>query len=269
MLPRVSEEQHHEMRDRGQGFSSQSSEPMNTVVDSASSRERPLEVDVARLLLILNRFAWPPDEATQQLGCWPDHEVSRVLTPEYYLQKLDFLVRYPAYLAYELIELHRLGQGAAVDANNTRRAVEQILVDREPELRTNPFRRFLRGAYERLDDVQAWWHSRGLVYTQIEARGQPGTTARPQKYFFLSPKGEQVSASLIAEVDHARWYAERIELIHRYFGSLTPAELKSLQYSHPEYRDAQLNEFIPDLSLEYVHEHFTHVYGTALQGTHV
>lgn len=225
--------------------------------------ERPIEVDAARLLLVVDQFAAPPDDATRQLRCWPARPVARVLTPEYYLQKLDFLVRYPAYLAYELIELHRLGVPAAADAAAVRVQVQRLLADREPELRTDPFLRFWRGAYESIDRVEAWWHARGLVFVGHERRGTEGSVRR-QKYFFLTPEGEQVARSLVDEVDHAAWYAGRIALIHQFFGGLRPAEIKALQYSHPSYRDAQLNEHIPDLAISEIERNFAETFGIPL-----
>ncbi|MBM7115714.1 hypothetical protein [Archangium primigenium] len=230
--------------------------------------DRPVEVDAARLLLVVNRFATTPDDTIHQLRCWPARVVSRYLTPEYYLQKLDFLVRYPAYLAYELVELHRLGVLSALDATAVQADVRTLLGDREPELRTDPFRRFWRGAYESLDRVEAWWHARGLVFVGHERRGAEGSPVRPQKYFFLTPEGERIAISLVAKVGHARWYEDRISLIHRYFGALRPAEVKSLQYSHPPYREAQLNEFIPDLAIEEIERNFAETFGCRLGALH-
>lgn len=238
-----------------------------TTSPSALLPDRPVEVDAARLLLVIDQFAVVPDEATRVLRCWPSRPVARVLTPEYYLQKLDFLVRYPAYLAYELIELHRLGVPSAGDAAAVQEQVRQLLEDREPELRTDPFIRFWRGAYESLDRVEAWWHSRSLVYVGHERRGAEGTVRR-QKYFFLTPDGERVARLLVDEVEHAAWYADRIALIYRYFGSLRPMEIKSLQYAHPSYREAQLNEHIPDLAIEEIERNFTETFGTPLGALH-
>ena len=230
--------------------------------------ERLVEVDAARLLLVLDRFAAVHDDSIRALRCWPGRPVSRVLTPEYYLQKLDFLVRYPAYLAYELIELHRLGVPSALDAAAVQGEVRRVLDDREPELLTDPFIRFWRGAYESLDRVEAWWHARNLVFIGHERRGAEGSVQR-QKYFFLTPQGEEVAGTLVAAVPHAAWYAERITLIHRYFGCLRPSELKSLQYAHPSYREAQLNEHIPDLGVEEIEQNFAQTFGTPLGALHV
>ena len=228
--------------------------------------ERPVTVDAARLLLIVYHFAVVPDSQAHQLRCWPQREVSRYFTPEYYLQKLDFLVRYPRYLAYELTELHANGVPSAADAETVKAHIRQLLADEEPELRTTPFRRFWRGAYESIDRVEAWWFARGVVFTASERRGgSRPTSARPQKYFFLTPLGESAAERLIQEVAHAEWYDVRIRLIHRYFGRLSASEIKALQYSHQPYREAQLNELIPDLSESEIAANFRRVFRETLE----
>jgi hypothetical protein len=230
--------------------------------------ERLVEVDAARLLLVVNHFARPVEEADTHLSCWPARAVARVLTPEYYLQKLDFLVRYPAYLAYELIELHRMGEPSAHDGEEVQRHVRAVIEDREPDLRTDPFTRFWRGAYESLDRVEGWWHARELVYTGFQPRGPEGSTATRQKYFFLTPKGEATARRLVDEVDHAAWYHERIALIYRYYGRLTPAQVKALQYRHVQYREAQLNELMPDLDPAEIRRNFADTFGAPLEELH-
>lgn len=222
--------------------------------------ERFVEVDAARLLLILARFATTIDDNVRILRCFPGYPVVRHFTPEYHLQKLDFLVRYPGYLAYELVELHRTGDHEANDRAEVISIVRGVLENREPDLLTMPFRKFWRGAYERLDDVEAWWYSRDLIYAQLEARGQ----ARPQKHYFVTEQAIAEAQRLVACVSHARWYAERIELIHRFLGGLAAGELKALQYSHPEYREAHLNETIPDVDVTELARNFECVFGEPL-----
>lgn len=232
----------------------------------ASDRnERSVEVDAARLLLILIHFAREPDQEARTLRCWPRRSITRHFTPEYYLQKLDFLVRYPSYLAYELIELHALGVPAAADSGEVQGVIQRLVNDQEPEYRTMPFRKFWRGAYESLDRVEAWWYSRELVFIGMEQRGGIATPGRPQKHFFLTELGETTAERLVAQVEHARWYDERIRLVHRFYGSLTPAAVKALQYSHSSYRVAQLNEQIPDLAPEDVQVNFHRVFGLPLE----
>jgi hypothetical protein len=215
-----------------------------------------IEVDSARLLLILCEFSTPVTPEIANEVWYPRHPVVRHFTPEYYLHKLDFLLRYPGYVAYELTELHRLEFPVAQERSVVMKMVRDLLKEREPELLTLPFRRFWRGAYERLDGVEAWWYSRALVYTTSEARG----AAPRQKHYFLSAQGVQIGSELVKQVEHAKWYAERIHLLHHYFGDFTPSELKAMQYKHEPYRQAQLNESIPDLELKVIVQHFEDVF---------
>jgi hypothetical protein len=105
-----------------------------------------VEVDAARLLLILARFGRRPDENTRRLPCLPADPFELHFASEYYLQKLDFLLRYPAYFAYEMTELHFAGDSAAADAEEVKATIRRIMADQEPELQTIPFRKFWRGA---------------------------------------------------------------------------------------------------------------------------
>jgi hypothetical protein len=222
--------------------------------------ERFVEVDAARLLLILVRFARPLDTVVQGVHCFPNHEVIRYFTPEYYLHKLDFLLRYPGYFVYELTELYRLGRIESTERSDTVTLIRSILSNNEPELLTTPFRKFWRGAYERLDEVEAWWYGRQLIYTGLE----PRKNDRPQKYYFLPRLAFDEAERLVSEVPHGRWYAERVSLIHRFFRNLTPAEVMSLQYGHGSYRQAQIDGLIPDLSFSEIAAHFTTVFGEAI-----
>lgn len=227
---------------------------------AGSIPERFVEVDAARLLLILYHFSVGCDDTLKAEIFFPSRDVERHFTPEYYLQKLDFLIRYPGHFAYELVELHRMGVPSAADRTDVRREVTTILRNREPEMRTQPFRRFWFGAHERLNEVEAWWHSRALVYTGLERRRD----GKPQKHYFLTGEASQVAVRLVKEVAHAKWYDDRIRLIRRFFGSLTPSAIRDLQYSHPTYRDAQLARAIPDLPIDDVIAHYQQVFGEPL-----
>lgn len=219
--------------------------------------ERFVEVDSARLLLVLAEFATDVTDSDRRLKCFPRHDVLKHFAPEYYLHKLDFLLRYPSYFAYELTELFRMEIIPPERRSEVIAQIRTMLRDEEPLLKTLPFRKFWRGAYERLDDVEAWWYARSLVFTGTEPRGD----GRPWKHYFLSPLALSECARLTQNVMHAQWYQRRIALIHVYFGSLSAAKVKTLQYSHPEYRAAQLSEEIPDLSIDQIEENFLRVFG--------
>jgi hypothetical protein len=85
-----------------------------------------------------------------------------------------------------------------------------VLREREPELLMLPFRTFWRGAYEWLDDVEGWWYARRLVYAGLASKGG----SRPQKHYFLTSLADTEVRRLVVAVEHARWYAARIERIH-------------------------------------------------------
>lgn len=220
-----------------------------------------VEVDAARLLLVLARFARPADAATWSLPCLPADPFELHFASEYYLQKLDFLLRYPAYFVYELTELHYAGDDAASDAEEVKATIRRILEDQEPELQTIPFRKFWRGAYERLDDVEAWWLSRRLVYTKSAFRGQ----AARWKHYFLTQQGVAIADRLRSKLEHAAWYARRIDEIHRYMGHLSASDIKSRQYRHERYRMAQISELIPDLTVEEIRQNFQDVFSEPLE----
>ncbi|MCE9567847.1 MAG: hypothetical protein K8U57_38095 [Planctomycetes bacterium] len=213
------------------------------------------------MLLVLARFARPADAATWSLPCLPADPFEMHFASEYYLQKLDFLLRYPAYFVYELTELHYAGDESASDAEEVKATIRRILEDQEPELQTIPFRKFWRGAYERLDDVEAWWLSRRLVYTKFELRGQ----AAPWKHYFLTKQGAAVADRLRNKLEHAAWYARRIDEIHRYMGHLSASDIKSRQYRHERYRLAQISELIPDLTVEEIRQNFQDVFAEPLE----
>lgn len=220
-----------------------------------------IEVDAARLLIVLNRFARPEAEKTYPHTCKPADPFVSHFASEYYLQKLDFLLRYPAYFIHELTELYQSGDPAATDRSLITSTIRKIHGDREPELHTIPFRKFWRGAYERRDDVEAWWWARGLVFVKFELRG----TAAPWKHYFLTQAGQDIANKLVADLPHAKWYADRIEQIHRFMGHLSAADIKARQYKHAKYREANLKEFIPDLTAEEITENFQQVFGESME----
>lgn len=220
-----------------------------------------LEVDAARLLLILARFARPVSERTYSASYAPKTPFIAHFASEYYLQKLDFLLRYPAYFIHELTELYQNGDPAAADRALITSTIRKIHTDREPELQTIPFRKFWRGAYERRDDVEAWWWARELVFVKFEQRG----VAAPWKHYFLTQTGGDIADRLVRNVSHAKWYADRIGQIYRFLGHLSAAEIKARQYRHPKYREANLNEFIPDLTVEEITENYRQVFGEQLE----
>lgn len=219
-----------------------------------------VEVDAARLLLVLDRFATAPDDQVRSLCCAARFGYERHFASEYYLQKLDFFLRYPRYFAFELIELHAAGDGPASNRDEAVGAIRSALSAGVPDLDTEPFLRFWRGAYERLDDVEAWWFSRSLVFVGREIRGN----GPRWKHYFLTSKGIEIAGRLRSGVEQATVYAMRIEQIHHFMGHLRATQIKDRQYRHLPYREANLNQLIPDLSDRDIEENFRQTFGEPL-----
>lgn len=234
---------------------------LNDTLERSRRVRQVVEVDAARLLLLLATFAREITDDLRTQVWFPRDPVKQHFTPEYHLQKLDFLLRYPAYLAYELVELYRDPGDLKLERDEIMHLVRSIMLEREPEFETRPFIRFRYGAYEPLDRVEAWWTSRKLVYVRTE----PRTDSRPQKYYFLTERALDAAQRLPEEVAAARWYAERAQLLQRYFGHFSPATLKNRQYTHETYRTARPGLFIPDLSISAIEAHFTTVFHESLE----
>jgi hypothetical protein len=81
--------------------------------------------------------------------------------------------------------------------------VRAVCAEREPELNTDPFRKFWRGAYQRLDGVETWWYSRALVFTGTVRTSD----MKSQKHYFLTRDGVAVAARLVLAVPAAWWWA--------------------------------------------------------------
>jgi hypothetical protein len=106
-------------------------------------------------------------------------EAVGVVPTQVRLQKLDFWLRNPDYLADELLtEYEKSGEAPLL------RLAGRILDSEEPEVRRCPMLRHHFGAYEPLDDALAVLRSAGLV-----ARRRRGTVNRVRQhdYFLLEP----------------------------------------------------------------------------------
>lgn len=156
------------------------------------------------------------------------------------LQALDFWLRNPDYLADELInEYERTGDETLVDE------ARRILDSREPEVRRLPMTKYLRGAYEPLDDVLAPLVTYGLVEHSATA-GQ--TRVREHDYWFMPPGEEFAQALLEAAPEAFGWYRDRAQLIARVAGSDGGGRLKERQYEQDEYAETPNTRLIAPIS---------------------
>ncbi|WP_329310250.1 hypothetical protein [Streptomyces sp. NBC_01262] len=120
------------------------------------------------------------------------------------LQKLDFWLRNPDYLADELLtEYEKSGEVPLLRLAGT------ILDSEEPEVRRDRMLRHHFGAYEPLGDALAVLRSAGLV-----ARRRHGTVNRVRQhdYFLLEP-GRTVAREVIREAPDFHYYVDRARLV--------------------------------------------------------
>ena len=129
--------------------------------------------DAVRILLIISVAAKPLPSPVADPAL-PD--AVAVLESQVLLQKLDFWVRNPDFLADELLNEYEEGGDFAF-----LELAGDILASDEPEVRRYPMMRFLFGAYEPLDDALAVLRSAHLVVRR--KRGTVGGRVQRHDYY--------------------------------------------------------------------------------------
>jgi hypothetical protein len=198
-----------------------------------------------RVLLILYFFS---EEYVEPL----EPTLVRVFYSEVKIQKIDFLLRYPSYLCFELLRLHQ--ETGVPSGPDVQQIVSDIFAKGEPELRTDEMKRFFFGAYQDLDDIIGFLKSVGLV----EFRKQTSMGLKDiRKAYFLTQDGIQRIERGLANVPSASWYFDRCQLIKRYFADASGTQLKNRQYAIEEYRETPLGDYIQDIEAMVRTEYFT------------
>ena len=205
--------------------------------DEASVAATSREQDAVRLLLLIDGAAEPLPGPIAD-----DHVLTDavgVVEGQTRLQKLDFWLRSPDYLADELLnDYERSGEARLLDL------ATQILDSEEPEVRRYPMLRHHFGAYEPLDDALAVLRSAGLVVRR--RRGQVGRTSR-HDYYLLS-RGREVAQTVVAEAPPFRYYVDRVQLVLDLADGRGGNELKKRQYLQDEYATTERGTRIGSIS---------------------
>jgi hypothetical protein len=173
------------------------------------------------------------------------------------LQKIDFWVRYPDHFSMALLHLLETNPQILSRKEEIKDVVRRIFQDNEPIIRWVPMRKYLRGAYEPLDNVMVFLSSRSLAYRRIEERG------RRNKYY-LTPKGKKAVESIMINCAEAKWYVGRCQLINSFFEHLNGFEIRNIQYLDPSYAQAPNLATIETAELQ-VRKHFEQIYGMSLK----
>lgn len=209
---------------------------MNNAESIGQDRQTSLMQDAVRLLLLLNTASEPlsdppPAEApTDSVG---------VVHSQVLLQKLDFWVRNPDYLANELLNRYE-SDGDEADLILAR----QILESDEPEVRTYPMLRHLFGAYEPLDEALAVLATPGLAF----ARRQGGSGKTIVWNYYVTTAGREAAEQAIAQVPALQYYVDRTRLVVDLAAGRRATALKDIQYLQAEYADAALGRLIASIA---------------------
>jgi hypothetical protein len=189
-----------------------------------------------RLLLLLTAASDAPADADGEV---PDGTVG-VVRGQLRLQKLDFWVRYPDYLANELMNEYE----KTPDEPYLLVLAGDILDSDEPDLRRLPMLRHRFGAFEPLDDVLAPLVEKGLLRkSQLVNRERVA-----EHRYWLTARGREVALTLVTEAPALQWYRERTQLVVRLSDGLGGEQLKRRQYLVRDYADTPWNSHIPPIT---------------------
>lgn len=198
-------------------------------------RRATLWQDAVRLLLLIDAAAEGVSEDTGT----PEGAVGVVRT-QVRVQKLDFWLRYPDYLADEL--LNEFDQYP--DDLGLVRLAGEILDSEEPDLRRLPMLRGRFGAFEELDTAMAVLVSRGLAVK----RDRLSEKRVIRHDYYLLAAGRDTARGLLTEAPSLLWYAQRTTLLVALVEGLGGTDLKARQYLQREYADTPSGSYIPPIT---------------------
>ncbi|HWD12547.1 MAG TPA: hypothetical protein VG519_04250 [Pseudochrobactrum sp.] len=190
--------------------------------------------DAVRILFLLNTKASVSnnDPATNV-------EFPRRFKGEMRLQALDFWVRYPDYLADELVaQFNATGDCAKLVA-------AQLIFDaNEPSERAIPMLRKYYGAYEDLDTVMAILAMNRLV-KPVTIQNSLGKNAQ---HFLISGRVAELCQEIVSEHPIFVWYLHRSTLVVDVANGRGGAALKARQHAQKEYHDSKVGDLIPTIA---------------------
>jgi hypothetical protein len=187
--------------------------------------------DALRLLFILHAGARPidpPDPQTRIIG---------IFEGEKRLMAIDFWVRYPDYLADQLLDLYAETMDPALLAE-----IQAIFDREEPDVRLIKVLRWRYGAFDRIEDALAILSARNLV-KPIKKKIPTGS----QHDFLIFPAAPSFLATAVQDQPVLKWYQDRTRLALLIAGDKSGSSLKDMQYEAPEYEGTLLSAVIPSI----------------------
>lgn len=180
--------------------------------------------------------------------------LKKIFRSEVRIQKIDFLIRNPDYLAYELLLFVQVGVADPIEVKDT---VKVIFDNQEPIIRRLEMERFFFGAYEDIDDAIGFLKSIGFI--EFSSKKSLTLNTIEKRYYITDYALEKVGKE-IENFSSFKWYLERCELIKKYFGDLTGTQLKVRQYEIDEYKNTSYREYIGSIK-ESVQKLYEELYG--------
>ena len=206
-------------------------------------------VDRIRIYLILVLFSKDNLEENKR-------EYAKIFESEVRIQKIDFLLRNPDYFAYELIQKASANEFSKEEIKED---IKHIYHNGEPIIMRLEMERFFFGAYEDIDDVIAFLHSYGFI--SFSSKKSIDMKTINKKYYISSKSLEKIND--IDNFPTVKWYANRCELIKKYFGDVNGTLLKDNQYKIDEYKNTSYKTFISSIDGK-VREEFLEIFGEEL-----
>lgn len=187
--------------------------------------------DALRLLFILVRGSESLAEAERT------QDRDRVFVGEKRALAIDFWLRYPDYLADELLDIHSATGDAGI-----LEAVRRIFREDEPSTRTVWMIRWRRGAYDDLDTSLGILASRRLV-TPMRRMLPSG----PRFEYLLGPAAQAFLEEAVRAQPILEWYARQTDLALKVARARSGSALKESHYEHPEYAATPFGAAIPSI----------------------
>lgn len=194
--------------------------------------------DAVRLLLLLDAAVTALDPSRTDIA--PPDAIGVVRT-QTLLQKLDFWLRYPDYLADELLtDYESSGERVLLEI------ASNILDSEEPELRAIPMLRYKFGAYEPLDMPMSVLSMAGLVIVRWSR-----TEQRVRQYdYYLTAHGRATARACIEDFPDLAWYGQRTRLVVALAQGtgMTGTALRKRQYLQRDYAGTGISEEIASIA---------------------
>jgi hypothetical protein len=187
--------------------------------------------DAIRLLFVLSEGCQPLAEAVGS--------ARHIFRGEMRLHALDFWVRYPDYLASELLDRFER-EGSSEDLARAR----LIMRTEEPDLRRLPMVRYFFGAFDPIDNAISILKSRELM----TITGRKSGDSVFETNFLLYQKAFDVCDAAVKTAPVLQWYRDRARLVCDLAGAATGRALKDRQYERSQYAGTKRGSLIPSIA---------------------